>query len=46
LGVLTKNQGYGKMMYWGGGIVEIEFVQGSQKLNNGSGKTIHLGTVD
>jgi hypothetical protein len=29
-----------------GGLCKIEFVQGEQKLNNGSGKMIHPGTID
>jgi hypothetical protein len=45
LGVLKKNDGYGKNSTCKD-LYKMGFVQGSQKLNTGSGKTIHFGTID
>jgi hypothetical protein len=41
LGVLKRKDGYYKMI-----AVEVRFVQGCQKMNDGSRKVIHLGTID
>jgi hypothetical protein len=45
LGVWKRNNGSGKTID-AGAIVEIGFAQGPQKLNDRSGKTNYLGTID
>jgi hypothetical protein len=45
LGVLKKNDGCENVIN-SGPVVEIGIVQGPQKLDEGSGKMIHPGTVD